>query len=105
VAEQLRAEGFGSAAARLESSFRQTLQKPSSAAVPVSKKPNLPDLRHSKIAVVSWVKQLPVVWKVDAIPGWVWACIGGAYLTIVVVRLRMRRLQRIETFRIAQDGL
>jgi cobaltochelatase CobN len=104
VADQLRAEGLGSAAAKLESAFRRALQKPFPTQT-VTKKLTLPDFRHFKIAVVNLVKQLPVVWKVDAIPGWVWGCIAGAYLTIIGVRLRMRRLQGgIETLRIGYDN-
>jgi cobaltochelatase CobN len=94
VAKQLRERGLMAEAARMESSFRRTMenrpvQAPIKTLVPPA--PRILDPRKAKLSAIIWVKQLPVVWKLRSVPWWVWVGLVCIYIASVGTLVRVRR--------------
>jgi cobaltochelatase CobN len=103
---QLRINGSVEAAARVDLAFRRSLESRRSAPARSPKRPaeTLADLRKLSFSMITWAQQVPVVWRLKAIPWWVWLLLALVYTVVTLMPARARRNTRVQALEIGRKA-
>ena len=103
---QLRIIGSVEAAARVDLAFRRSLESRPSAPTRSPKRPadTLADLRKLSFSMITWAQQVPVVWRLKAIPWWVWLLLASVYTAVTLMPARARRNTGVQALEIGRKA-